>query len=666
MTFNTALSGLKAANKYLGVTGNNIANASTTGFKMSRTEFADVYATSIFNASKNRAGSGVNVVSVSQLFSQGNVSSTDRNLDLAIKGKGFFALNDNGGRSYTRSGVFGVDEEGFMVSNTGGRLQGFGANTDGSILQGVLTDLQVNSTTQEPHQTSQMRQPFNVNAAESVKLETGINTFGNGTGVAVPQFGTNNGYTAGRVLIEGASVNFPSAANLTATEIASEISARQGVSASAVTVTELTVPGGVTEYTAAELVINGIAIQAGPATPSSTIQQQLADEINNKLANVTATVVGANVRMTSSTGENLVFDASGGSKSINVTGMRVDGDPSAPVATSTVTVDGTVPVPAQRLATIGGQVLLSLEENTSFAADPSLAPNSNIWNTFIGTPFSNNEFDPTNPDTYNHSTSATVYDSLGNPHIMTEYYVKEPAGVLGPNRWSMYVQIGGQNVGAPSLSDPTAGPGMARFALSFNEDGSFNPNNSDEVIITNWTPRDAAGDPTGALGPISAASGGNVLPLPEPPTSSNIHIDITGATQYNGAFNVKSNFSQNGYSAGDLAQLEVSDTGLVQARFTNGQSQTLGQVVLASFANNQGLRPLGDTAWAESLDSGEAVIGGPQSGSLGSIKSSALEDSNADLSEQLVELIMAQRNYQANAKTIETANAVTQTIINLR
>lgn len=664
MTFNTALSGLKAANKYLGVTGNNIANASTTGFKMSRTEFADVYATNIFNSNKNRVGNGVNVASVAQLFNQGNVSSTDRNLDLAIKGKGFFALNDNGSRSYTRSGIFGIDEDGYMVSNTGGRLQGFSANMDGSILQGVLTDLRVTSTTQEPHQSSLVRQPFNVNSSEKVKVESGINTFGNGAGVGSPQFGTTNGYTAGRVLINGQAFDLPSADNLTATQIAAEISTRQGVSASAVTVAELTVPGGVTQYNAAELVINGIAIQAGPTVSGSTIQQQMADEINSKLANVTATVVGGNVRMTSSTGENLIIDTSGGAKSINITGMRVDGDPANPVAAGpAITVDGANP--AQQVAAVGGQVLLSLEGQTTFTADPALAPNSNIWNTFVGTPYNNNEFDPTNPDTYNHSTSTTVYDSLGNPHIMTEYFVKEPAGILGPNRWSMYVQIGGQNVGAPSLADPSAGPGLARFALTFNEDGSLDKNRSDEVVITNWTPRNEAGDLAGALGPISAAAGGNTLPLPEPPTSSNIHIDITGSTQYNGSFNVKS-LSQNGYAAGSLSELEVSDTGLVRARFTNGQNQILGQVVLASFANNQGLKPLGDTAWAESLDSGAAVIGEAQSGSLGAINSSALEDSNADLSEQLVELIMAQRNYQANAKTIETANAVTQTIINLR
>jgi flagellar hook protein FlgE len=105
---------------------------------------------------------------------------------------------------------------------------------------------------------------------------------------------------------------------------------------------------------------------------------------------------------------------------------------------------------------------------------------------------------------------------------------------------------------------------------------------------------------------------------------------------------------------------------VVFARYTNGQALTLGQVALATFANPQGLSPVGNTAWAESFDSGQPVIGSPQSGSRGAIQAGGLEDSNVDLSAELVNLILAQRDYQANAKTIETNNAVTQTIINLR
>ena len=124
--------------------------------------------------------------------------------------------------------------------------------------------------------------------------------------------------------------------------------------------------------------------------------------------------------------------------------------------------------------------------------------------------------------------------------------------------------------------------------------------------------------------------------------------------------------SQDGFTTGELAGLSIDDQGLLVARYTNGQTRTQGQVVLATFANQQGLTPLGNTGWAQSSASGEPVVGAPRSGTLGAIQSGALEQSNVDLSEQLINLIIAQRNYQANAKTIQTADAVTQTIINLR
>jgi flagellar hook protein FlgE len=140
---------------------------------------------------------------------------------------------------------------------------------------------------------------------------------------------------------------------------------------------------------------------------------------------------------------------------------------------------------------------------------------------------------------------------------------------------------------------------------------------------------------------------------------------LTGTTQFASSFAVTA-VVQDGFTTGELAGLSIDDEGLLVARYTNGQTRTQGQVVLANFANQQGLTPLGDTAWAQSSASGEPVVGAPQSGTLGAIQSGALEQSNVDLSEQLINLIIAQRNYQANAKTIQTEDAVTQTIINLR
>ena len=142
-------------------------------------------------------------------------------------------------------------------------------------------------------------------------------------------------------------------------------------------------------------------------------------------------------------------------------------------------------------------------------------------------------------------------------------------------------------------------------------------------------------------------------------------FDLTGSTQYGSDFGVNT-LSQNGYASGRLAGFNVSDDGILIGRYTNGQSRNLAQVVLADFRNLQGLKPLGDNLWEETADSGLAIVGTPNSGSLGVLQSSAVEDSNVDLTAELVNMITAQRVYQANAQTIKTQDSILQTLVNLR
>ena len=139
----------------------------------------------------------------------------------------------------------------------------------------------------------------------------------------------------------------------------------------------------------------------------------------------------------------------------------------------------------------------------------------------------------------------------------------------------------------------------------------------------------------------------------------------TPTTQFGSNFGVNA-LTQDGYTTGRLSSVDVSNEGIVQARYTNGQTRTLGQVALANFANPQGLRQLGDTNWAESYDSGAALVGAAGTSSLGTIQSGAREDSNVDLTQQLVNMITAQRNFQANAQVIQTNSTVTQAIIQIR
>jgi flagellar hook protein FlgE len=435
MSFNVGLSALRAATNDLNVTGNNIANAGTVGFKQSRVEFGDLYAASVQGTGKNAQGAGVQLSNVAQLFNQGNINYTQNALDLAINGNGFFRTSNNGEISYTRAGYFGVDREGFMVNNFGYRLQGYAVDANNNLQNGVISDLRIQAGGQAPQASSTLSQAFNLNSTNAV-----------------------------------------------------------------------------------------------PAT----------------------------------------------------------------------------------------------------------------------TPF-----DPADPNTYNSATSTNIYDTQGNAHVMTQYFVK-----TGANTWNMNVLIDGRNPADPTSTVPFS------LGMGFTASGQLDPTSlvstdfavapDGRFTLAGWVP--AAAD--SSVPPVWSANGAN-----ESPTG--MLLDLRNSTQFASSFAVNS-VTQDGYTTGQLAGLEIDDGGIIFARYTNGQSAIQGQIVLANFANVQGLTPVGKSAWAQSFQSGEPVVGTPRSGTLGALQSGALEDSNVDVSEQLVAMIVAQRNYQAAAKTIETESTVTQTIINIR
>ena len=401
MPFRTALSGLNAASGELRVIGNNVANASTVGFKKSRAEFADIFATSNLGVTANAIGTGVRIASVAQQFTQGNIEFTDNNLDLAISGQGFFRLDDNGVNVYTRAGQFGVDRDGYVVNSQQQRLTIFQADAGGNIT-GATGPLQLDRADIAPQATTQIDVRANLDASAT-------------------------------------------------------------------------------------------------------------------------------------------------------------------------------PVPA---ATV---------------------------------------FDPADATSYNNSTSLTIYDTLGSPHLATMYYRK-----TADNTWDQYMYVDGAAVSGPDT-------------LTFDATGA----------ITGGTPVAVSFTPSG---------GGAVM---------NVSIDYNNTSQFGSPFNVNA-LVQDGFATGRLSGIDINDTGVITSRFTNGQSRTLGQVAIATFNNPQGLRQLGDTGWAETFDSGAPLLGAPGTGAAGLIQSGAVEGSNVDLTEQLVGMITAQRNFQANAQVISTADTITQTIINIR
>jgi flagellar hook protein FlgE len=239
-------------------------------------------------------------------------------------------------------------------------------------------------------------------------------------------------------------------------------------------------------------------------------------------------------------------------------------------------------------------------------------------------------FSPTDPTSYNFSTSGNTFDSLGNAHPFSLYFVR----TANPGEWQLYGTVDG---GPPADVDLGAGAGNP-VTLNFDNLGQ----------LTTGMPLNAS---------LTITSGA-VTPLA-------FTFDVTRSTQYGSDFGVNT-LSQNGYASGRLAGFNVSDDGILIGRYTNGQSRNLAQIVLADFRNLQGLKPLGDNLWEETADSGLAIVGTPNSGSLGVLQSSAVEDSNVDLTAELVNMITAQRVYQANAQTIKTQDAILQTLVNLR
>lgn len=247
-----------------------------------------------------------------------------------------------------------------------------------------------------------------------------------------------------------------------------------------------------------------------------------------------------------------------------------------------------------------------------------------------GTALVSANFDPTDPTTYHHSTSVNVYDSLGNSHIMQNFFVKTGAG-----SWDVYTTADGN----PTAYTPPAVP-VRTANMVFNGTG-VGP------TLTPAVPTVSIPVSTGATTPFS------------------VTLDFSQSTQFGSSFSVNS-LSQDGYTSGRLSGFNFSSDGTIVGRYTNGQSATLGQVVLANFTNPNGLQSLGNNAWAETADSGPSLVGIPNTGNLGILQSSAVEDSNVDLTAELVNMITAQRIYQANAQTIKTQDQVLQTLVNLK
>jgi flagellar hook protein FlgE len=232
-------------------------------------------------------------------------------------------------------------------------------------------------------------------------------------------------------------------------------------------------------------------------------------------------------------------------------------------------------------------------------------------------------FDPTDPTSYTQATSMTVFDSLGAAHTATTYYSKTAASGV----WDTRLYVDGNAVGPAQQ-------------LTFSNAGLLTAPSSGNLAFPAYTPS------TGAA-------------------AMTLTLNYSKATQYGSTFGVNS-ITQDGYTTGRLTGMNIDKDGVVQAQYTNGRAIPLGQIALANFPNSNGLQQLADTCWAETASSGQVLHGQAGTSGFGLVQSGALESSNVDITAQLVNMITAQRNFQANAQMISTANQITQTIINMR
>jgi len=243
-------------------------------------------------------------------------------------------------------------------------------------------------------------------------------------------------------------------------------------------------------------------------------------------------------------------------------------------------------------------------------------------------------FDPSDSTTYTTQTSVSIYDSLGVSHKLTTYFVAGAATAAPPTRnWTAYHYITDDSLPPVSVAAPAT--------LTFDSTGKLTVPANGQVSLLPWSP------PGSSAGPITAK------------------IDYTGSTHLSSAFSVNA-LKQDGLAAGKLTGISIDDAGVIFARFSNGGSTPLGKVAMTRFSNPQGLTKLGDTTWGQSPASGAPILGEPGTGNFGLIQSGALEQSNVDISKQLVNLIIAQQAYQANSQTISTENSIVQTILNIR
>ena len=634
MSFQQALSGLNASSSALDAIGNNIANASTVGFKQANAQFADAYAAALGGAGSNQIGMGTTLSTVAQQFSQGSITADNNPLDIAINGGGFFQMTSSAGTpTYSRAGQFQLDQYGYIVDASGSKLNLFppgGSSTaspiainNGNMGAVVTTNLGMNlnldarqtvptTATFSPNDPTSYNESTSATVYDSLGVSHTLGMYFVKTGTNAWNLYTNvdGGTTQGTNLFGPAGLAFNSSGVLTTSPSGPNtgLSSMFGTPAAATT--------------------QGASIGGTAPTYPLTVTTGTNDQFNIALDGgaVTPITLAAGSYTTSAALAAAVQTAIGAGATVSV-------DPAS----------GNLVVTSKSTAAGSAVALSAVTGNTGLSALFGTPTTGSVAAVSGGTA-------PANPLVVTTGTNDQFSLAVNGG---TSLSVTIPAGSYTPAQLATKLQT--------SLN-----------ALSPSPDVTVSLNGSGDLVVSSKV----GASPKLALASVNNLGSSSTIALALPLSSASgpngpldITLNLAGSTQFGNSFGVNS-VTQDGSAAGQFTGLKVLPDGTVQGTYNNGMTKSFGTIALATFKNPNGLIPTGDNQWLENLStvngSGPATAGTPGSGANGILQPSAVEGSNVDLTAQLVDMITQQRNYQANAQTIKTEDSIMQTLINLR
>ncbi|MFH1701057.1 MAG: flagellar hook-basal body complex protein [Candidatus Zixiibacteriota bacterium] len=655
----TGVTGLRNHQTKMNVIGNNIANVNTIGFKGDRVTFQEALVQTLRGAGRPTSltggtnpvqmGLGMKIAAIDTLFHQGGLENTGQITDLAIQGSGFFVLSDGVGEFYSRAGAFGIDGESYMVEpGSGWKVQGRMADATGRIPAiSTIGDIRLPFGQQDPASaTTTINLANNLDSSATDSIATLINpgTTGidqisgrawDGAGglhnIVISDNGGNG--QAVRSSFDPVAAGF---GNLHGTMTVNTTLADLGVDVSGLDF-DITVDGTTTTE------IRGLALTTTVGTVVDAINNitgvtcyldTTTDPTNAQII-IERSKAGSNsdYYITSSAGN---ADAAGIPPQPNLIN-RLFGIDGAGIQTTggldhTFTAVDTF-TPDGKTAENPRTLVISVDENTGFATGIEnlggggiTATASQYQDISAGTLQINTELTQ-------HSTSISVYDSLGSKHTAVMIFTKTTTDSL----WDWEISLPADEV----IMEGGTG------TVQFNSDGS----------LLNF--RYNGGAPSFRFNP---SNGAEIV---------DIALDAGSSSQFNGLTGFASPFTasaihQDGYGMGVLENMAISPDGTITGLFSNGLSRTLAQITLADFNNKGGLRRAGNGLYKESANSGNVVHGVAGETISGSISSGALEASNVDIAMEFTNMITAQRGFQANARIITTSDSMLDELVNLK